>query len=820
MNSKVPVLTQAVGTQSLEDFLKEMDKGAKTLGWDALLVFDRAATNTLLTQEYIDRITIKDEFFPDLPEGRVDAGNNVEYVLLGLVFDKPRLSFENASIAESKAKLQMRLVGGKHLEVIERVLDGKPVRVVNALSVYNAATGSVLDMDIRLEATSGSVNENGKVLLNLKNAFDHRFSGGGTGYEQIRLGLYFKEVLDDWSKNNENITKFPLSEMVVDENSPVNPGVFGLRTHAAPEATVLGSNAYGNGAVIVFVAMRGSAPGTYPHDDAAMLYMLPDAVPSYTSNLVLSQSFLAHKVIKPGFDKIGWLTSKFDVVALPEDRYKLVANSGVSESFGLDISKGHIGSDWTTNFKVYSVDVGLFSSGDEFTFDRRSFTARWTSNGRIGTATHLVTGDWGYTTVYPPIDASITLDLTYKYEVDLVDGKPVLRLVPDRFDYSAQVTFDYEFDRVGEIGQIIRRIAQEVLDEVRDKLRPALQAKIDDLQNIDIVVDALRLNNLLFRGENVVEPRDVALPTDLTLLGDLAPKRTTLAVSPSEQIVASGQIIEFEAKSATGSVTWSVENLSGETGETGSFKDPSVGRYTAPSDDALRAEGHRRLIVTATSGNQVSKALVSVVPSQVTVNPWVAAVDLGKGHALSAGTPDSAELIWDTPALGTVAPDSDPLNPLGYRYTAPNTLPRREPTDPQHFRALRLVPVTVRPAAGGAPATIDMLVVGPKNPNYWVEPEAKSDGSVALPFYRLNLDFDKVEVPDPVEWTVLKGSGTVDPVTRTFKPAEGADDQYVIISAYHINEYSGDTHDYVILPLPFVSAQRYADILSPSSEEV
>lgn len=58
-------------------------------------------------------------------------------------------------------------------------------------------------------------------------------------------------------------------------------------------------------------------------------------------------------------------------------------------------------------------------------------------------------------------------------------------------------------------------------------------------------IDALRLNNLLFRGENVVEPRDVSLPTDLTLLGKLAPKRTTMVISPSEPIVARGGVIEF-----------------------------------------------------------------------------------------------------------------------------------------------------------------------------------------------------------------------------------------------------------------------------------
>lgn len=67
MNSKAPVRAQAVGIQSLEDFLRTMEQGPQTFKWDALLVFDRAATNALLTQEYIDRITIEDLFFPKGP---------------------------------------------------------------------------------------------------------------------------------------------------------------------------------------------------------------------------------------------------------------------------------------------------------------------------------------------------------------------------------------------------------------------------------------------------------------------------------------------------------------------------------------------------------------------------------------------------------------------------------------------------------------------------------------------------------------------------------------------------------------------------------
>ncbi|MFJ7009310.1 hypothetical protein [Pseudomonas putida] len=822
MNSRNPVLTQAISAQSLEEFLAEMDKGAKTLKWDALLVFDRGATNALLTQEYIDRIDIEDVWFPALPDGNVDVGNGIEHVLLGLILDKPRLSFENASIQDSKGKLQMRLVGGKHIEVIEKYLDGQPVRSVAALTVYNAATRGILDMNIQLEAVQGSVDSNGKVLLDLNNAFDHRFNGGGTEFEKVRLGLYFQDVFDAWSERNEKITQFPLSEMVVAEGSPINPGVFGLRTHAAPGATVLGSEGYGDGAVVMFVAMRGSNPGTYPHDDAAMLYMLPEAAEPYTSNLLLSQKFLAQQILKSGFEQVEMTRGKFEVVPVLGDRFKFVANSDYGFNLTFDIFKtneGGMGDTWWRwNLKFYDAQFVIFHEGAEFFFEQRALKAKFVSNFRIG---QIFLERHGHNGGLPtlPIDMSalVTLDLSYKFFVEESEGGSKLVFAVDYFNVSSVISIHYEWpDR--DAGRASRRSAEEIKVTMQDSLNSEYRARAESLKDIRFEIDALRLNNLLFRGDNVVEPRDVALPTDLTLLGNLAPKRTTLDINPLEPIIASGQVIEFTASGATSGVTWTVENLPGETGETGAFNDPLRGRYTAPSDDALRAEGYRRLIVTATSGELVSRALVSVVPSEVTVNPWVAVVNVGRSYALSAGTPDSAALEWDDPELGTVDPDYDPLNPEGYKYTAPPSLPRREASEPQHYRGLRLDPVTVRPVSGGGAATIDMLVVGTKNANYWIEPEARNDGSVALPFYRLNMDGEKVEISDPVEWTVLRGSGTVDQDTRVYTPAPDADEQYVIICAYWINDIDPGAFDYVILPLPFVPVRRYADILNPATK--
>lgn len=829
MEIEGPVVAQAVESQSLEAFYKEMDAGPKTWGWDALLVFSRGATNALLSQEYIDRAHIPELFFPDLPDGNVDSGNGIDHVLLGLRLDKARLSFENASLKSPKAKLQMRLVGGKHLEVLETFLDGKPVRSVQALILYNAAAHAVLDMNITLSAVAGTVDKSGKVLLDINEGYEHLFSGGGTGPERIRLGLYFKELFETWAEENKEMLQFPLSELAVDDTSLLNPGVFMLGTHAEPGAKVLGSANQGDGAVVVFVAMRGNESGGYPPEDKDLLYMLPDSADPYTSNLVLSHKLVAQHVVKLGFDQFDWMKGKFDLEALKDDRYlvdenryKLVANAvsggAYTEIDYSDTNHGGTSQPWRWRLKMIGATINLFDKGSEVVFDKRMLKINWSSVVPVGTLVYWIqTGNTSGKTVPLQVSATVEIRADCKFDVSPEANKATLKFAVSNFESSVEVTIQDGFGS-GKGAEDARAKSENLKALLKDALIKAAKEKLESLENMTFEIDALRLNKLLFRGDNVVDPRDVAVPNDLTLLGNLAPKRTAMSITPLEPIVASGGFIDFSASSTSG-ITWTVENLPGETGETGKFATPSVGRYTAPSDDALVTEGQRRVIVTATSGEYVSRALVSIVPSHVSVNPWVAVVNLGKSYALSAGTPDNAELKWNQPELGNVAEDTDPLNPGGQKYTAPTTLPKREPTQPNHYRVLRLDEVTVEPAAGGTPATIDMLVVGAKSPNYWIEPAVNADGSVALPFYRLNLDMEKVEVPEPIEWHVLRGSGTIDSKTQTYKPAPGSDDKYVIVSAFYVND-SPDTHDYVILPLPFVPVRNYAEILSPTIKEV
>ncbi|MFJ4457448.1 hypothetical protein ACIP1G_26680 [Pseudomonas sp. NPDC089392] len=216
----------------------------------------------------------------------------------------------------------------------------------------------------------------------------------------------------------------------------------------------------------------------------------------------------------------------------------------------------------------------------------------------------------------------------------------------------------------------------------------------------------------------------------------------------------------------------------------------------------------------------ISKALVSLVENDVSIYPLVASVNLGSKQTLSAATPDGADLTWEQPpeGLGAVTKDSDSANPQGQIYTAPVSLPKWVSGNPLYYYGLRHVPITVKPTAGGTAAIIDMLVVGPKSQNYWLEAVSSTEGSVQVEFYKADREGNKLPVTGNVEWTLVKGDGTLE--NKVYTPKSGSSEQYAIIVAFADDGESSDKFDVLILPLPFISIKRYSKLLDPHVMEI
>ncbi|WP_236193676.1 hypothetical protein [Pseudomonas faucium] len=800
---------------SLEEYLRRMGEKPWTFGWDALVVFDRYKTNVLLMQEYIDRLGT-DKSFPVFEDSEIDVAEGIKHALLGLTLDKPRLSFEAASIALSKASVTMRMVGGKQLQLNESYHDGQSVKVVTRLSTLNAVVGPSLIFDSKLATAAGSVGEDGAVVLELfmdedgdgKPDIVYRFTGVETEFERLKLGAHLGELMGKWGPE---LTRLQLSELRDSEDSVLHPERFGIRTHAAPDANVRGTQAYGDGAVVLFVAMKDSPNGTYPADDADMLYMLPASSENFSSNLILAQDLIWNKVLVPAVKDVEWVkNARFEDREVPGSRHRqLIATAG---EFAHEINVENTLSftrlpRWSMQF-AGNKPMRFHVSGNNLVFEFKPDVQY--NNSEQGMREHP--GDGWYLSS-GRIQWSLTIEVFFKFVVTNEQDKPVIDLVYERENVQGGMEI-VEFN--GTSTQ--RKLLEERLDFEREKLQRFAQELVTPLRSVGATLDAFRLNNLLFRGDNVVTPESLNLPADLTVLGHLSPERTDLVIEPVEVVVAGGGRLQF-TPSLLGDTNWSVANVDDDGGSPGSI-DTFTGLYTAPSAESLRAAGFRRVVVTAQRGDKVSKAMVSLVESSVSVYPSVVVVPLGSQHSLVAGEVEGAALSWalKDANLGAIAPDpdKDPTMQDGYKFTAATTLPEPASGDPLNYYGSRLTEVQVSTAAGGT-RTIDVLVTNNQSGSYWLEASAQGEG-VKLTFYRTTRSNSKEEVPAAdTHWHKYKGDGTF--VNGVYTPQAGSVEQYAVVSAFYDDGESSDRFAFMIIPIPFVSNQRFVALLGAQQEQ-
>jgi len=795
---------------SLEEYLARMSEKPWTFGWDALLVFDRNRTNILLMQEYIDRLGT-DKGFPVFEPSEIDVAEGIKHALIGLTLDKPRLSFETASIASSKAAVTLRMVGGKQLQLNESYHDGEPINVVTRLSTLNAIVGPSLIFDSKLESAAGSVGEAGAVVLKLfqdDEDIKYRFTGVETEFERLKLGAHLGQLMGKWAPE---LTQLTLSELRDSDDSVLHPERFSVRTHAAPDAKVRGTPAYGDGAVVLFVAMKGSPNGTLPDQDADMLYMLPSSADNYSSNLILAQDLIWHKVLKPAISEVPWVQeAKFEDREIPGSRHRqLVATAGEFShevDYQTTLAKCELPR-WSVPFHGEN-GMRFTVSGNNLVFLFKS--GPYYNEGLYAHRDHPGNGWW--TTPFK-VKWTVDVEVVFRFAVEMEGDNPVIKLFFDREHVGGGIELiDYKGNE-NVRGYILNHLKwkQEVLDG-------AIENLITPLRSIAATLDAFRLNNLLFRGDNVVTPDILNLPGDLTVLGHLSPQRTDLVIEPAEVVVAGEGSLQFES-SLLGDITWHVANVDGEEGDPGSI-DIFTGLYKAPSAESLRDSGFRRVIVTATREDKVSKAMVSLVESSVSVYPSVVVVALGHSHSLVAGQVNNAALDWTLKQedLGTLEqdPDKDPTMQDGYTFTAATKLPKPGTDDPYNFYAARLAEVEVS-SADGSSRTIDVLVTANKSGNYWVEASAVGAG-VQLRFYRTTLSEDKEEVPAAsTHWHKYKGDGTFE--NGLYTPKAGSAEQYAIVTAFYYDGESTDRFAYMIIPVPFVSSQRFVELLGTTQEQ-
>lgn len=794
---------------SEEELLDYFKRNPDLLRWDAIIAYGRDKTNKILLQEYVKRFNGASWFEPLSFDG-ASTPSVIERVI-DYRIDAPRLSFENANLESSRADLKMRIVGGKQL-TIENPNNPKLFQITR-VKMADALNGPVLHVRIHLDEVNVSVRAK-RVGIDLSKGTEFYLTYADTPEEDATGGLKFKQFFDALPDNKKI---FVVSELLASDGI-IDPGLIGLRTQPSPDTHLLGTSRAGDGAVLVFVGLKGSGGNGGDIPGKGSQYLLP------TGNEGVS-ALIAFKVSSV-FDKM--VSGLIEGIPLLQGRFESTYQNGVLTSTGgylyerdvsaeIKISGGRRLEAFTTisAFGPYQDNMTVCEGQLIARVEGAKMVIEWKGTN---TRKHLIFHD--------------EADQTYCHS---------------RTTFSIGTVHDFVLLQNGRIGIVTRDsggyVDTELIDdddllneEDRSQVIPFLKERgvrqlgrfNTQLSELGFEFDLFVLNNVLFRGSQVFKPLAVHSSGSLVTFGQLAPELTTFEIDPVETLLGAGTRRTFVTSPAGVSVTWSVSNLPNEDGDPGTIDEHS-GVYTAPARSTM-TDFHKRVIITARarSGNASSSALVGIVTRSIGLDPLVMMVNRGVSGYKVRGTPlDSNNVLtfrMSPGAQGSVIddPDGDPDVPYSKLYVPPPALRDAKPGPgaiaPQWLEYRRSKAWRADEDIDQLLATEQVLVTGSQGGNQevqvlvplenltnWFTYQSSGTG-VQLSFWASGKGGDYIVDADQTTWYLVKGSGTF--VDGLYTPASGTEEAYAVVAAVE-----SDARNWywaiAILPVPFVTAERF-----------
>ncbi|MBK5008029.1 hypothetical protein [Pseudomonas sp. S32] len=818
--------------ETLEEFITYLSQAPRTLGWDAILAYDRNKANRLLIQEYIQRFSKNSYFEPLTFTTEITPGQRWE-ITYDYVLDKPRLSFEHASISSSRADLSMRIVGGRQLGISKAMGDSHSK--ITRLKMADALNGATLHVRIELEKSAGSVTEAGAVQIDMTKGTQFYLTFADTDEENRLGGERFKKIFDAWPKEKQH---FELNKLAVDPDNFLQPQTFLVRTHAAPVSDTVAATVKeaaeqaADGAVLAFITMKNGKSGTLPPSDSDMHYLLPD---NFSMNILLGGRYFFDALVTQWCRLINSEESTRPV------QVELQGGENGKHYTGLTATSGHVQvaklSGHTAHTKRIEVGEHILAFVSEASDQDTTFEVY---RKRIKGESHDTIGGWWAGVRNLNVSVTSTSgkvvagqirqfwSVHIRYALDVSDGQLKFRKDYDTRQY--QIIQGWElFEKDPELGPH----QQEIKDFIRIHETDIIGATIEKLKVVGDNIDAFRLNGLLFQGgEQTATPYAAYIPGDVTLPGHLAPTVTGFQIDPVEKIISAGSTLNFTCDPPDVRPSWSVSNVAGEAGDAGSI-DPRSGIYTAPSPANMPLSQHKRVIVTArTEAGNSSQALIHLVTRQIGVDPLVMAVSTGKvSHKVTAAALNGQALTWKLSegAKGELRDDDSAEPELSGKYyvTPPASSASIRVFDEQ--RGIEVAQISeawlehrasgawtasedlaevlgheqiLVSAPGAAQQAIDVLVPLEPETN-WFTYEEKGT-AIQLTHWTKDKKGERLVDPDLNQWFLVVGNGTFEDGLYT-PPASGST-PYAVVAA--VEENSRNWYwTYAILPLPFIKPE-------------
>lgn len=783
---------------SLDALVQRMQGKSVTHGWDAVVSMNRAKVNQLLEQQYIQQFNLN-SFLKRLHAlVPLDPDGHYGLDITGLLLSKPLLSFENASLNDSRARLSMNVVSG----MIGRKLLRAPQRIVSSFAVTEAHGFSVV-MDIDLEAVIGSVDKHGEVILDLSNAYDFSCDIVEAPLEQLALGRFFGDL---FSRLPASSRVYRLGMLDFDPDDKLAPRNFEVRTQAAPGGRDKHSDNYREGAVVLFVRTRSSNhDGITPGDESGFPYLIPDdrdatsGKPLFSGSLVLASRVVFDQFIHAyvvGHVGRGLILERISDSDLIARGYQARAGGWVIDN--MNPWEPGAGENWSMR---NNEPLDFKFASDESGAAPMSLTVA--AGGVLKLVWRSVnTFSFKFHRQVARADYSENADVRFTHELEFV-------LKAEVDPQTSVVTF------VAAEGSSRSCTSQKMGGdmEYRPFLRGECEARVNamldllhqQLLRIEMVeLDLFALNHLLFPEQNALLLTHGVLPGDLALFGHIDPRHTAFSVEPTFVNVEAAAKQSFETlstriDSGAAAVTWSVRGIDASV-SAGTID--QNGLFTAPPRSQMQGQAVR-CVVTASqpdpdTGETLSaSALVVVVGEGTVVMPSMVTLDLRLPEPveLRASALDDGVLNWRLVS----GPGSLQGNGERATYTPPD--------DVDEVMDSALIEVLNSKSGGRAFATVllSKTIFG-LNVIPSFHPGVPPKGAV-------QIRVQSADVPaEDVQWSVSAGEGTVNPATGEFTAPDRINMPYSVVQAAYSDGFYTQRGFSVVFQSEYASEARWQQL--------
>lgn len=761
--------------QSLNGLLQWMQGKSVTLGWDAVVTMNRAKVNQLLEQQYIARFN-QNSFLPRI-HGNVALNDNGEVLdLTGLLLSHPRLSFETASLQDSRARLTMDIVSG--MVAYKSNASGSAPRISSSFAI-SEQHGFQLVMDVDLAAVMGSVDHKGEVSLDLGEAYNFTCNLVEHSLPQQAVGEFFHKL---FQRQPPGFRRYVLGLLDFDPDDKLAPRSFTVLTQAAPGGRDVRSDSYGEGAVVLLVRTRESQyEGQLPGDESEFRYLIPDdreagsGKPLYSGSLILSSRAV--------FD---WHLHSYlqDLIGHG------LALERVSEASDLALELRARSGEWLLD----NVDTYFTDGFDYFTIKNNDpLTLPFASNAADSVPFEVTTMAGGLLRFHWKGGNTVSFYFTKKTGHNERAENADLRLVHELvFHLKASVdpeTSVVTFERVaGGSSQVsVQKVSGDIelaphfARHVEALLKRVVDTMNDQLQRIRLPgLDLFAINHLLFPEQNALLLTRAAIPGDLALFGQINPKHTALKLEPSIVHVLAGAtqqfaVLESHLSGKAGAITWSVRSIDGSSASDGRRSGDEIdqkGLFTAPPRERMLGKAVRYVVTAAReeSDGQIftTSALVVVVAEALVVTPSMVTVEAGEVEpvTLKAAALGGGSIKWSL----RKGPGSLQANGNQAFYIPPESI------EPRMDSAL----VEAEDTRTGARAVATVILSRGfffLNVNPPFHPGLAPGATTLVRWVKEEGDSDEAQ------WSVIAGDGTVDPVTGEFTAPKTISMPYSVVMA-------------------------------------